>query len=493
MAYNLTTKGEKVKIGNWLEESRLKEDTGVRYYPSPKDKKNSLLTQARCITHTDQIHSKDYISLTRQTIIDPKTHPEYRPKVQLLGPRAAILEAKLSAEINNEFKQKESSELADTRKTTVLSETRASYQVNAFKSKLNENDHTIRLPTKSSNYSVDNAITYYSYTLSKGKDFLSFPTTFVGSIVNPFKKSSAFSSNIQTELVTNRTETNERPMQKLTVTELKVLKNFRDKLIQCVRNHIIDANNNNNNNNVIPYGSAVRAIVNTIQKKINNLNNTKTNSSTINNSNTYLATSNSLSSTTTKKTTDAKFTFSTLEDLLSNSFNNFTITQAEKKVLLIAYTENNIVNYNNNNFNNTNNLKIENSYSENNDNKFEFIDIKSFLNLFRKIPSPRRFEVIDFFYSKLDPSGDGDINYKKAIEPFIIIHNNNSDIIQNLFSFLKAVNIFPEQTSTSSLKNNNNNVEINVDDFFDYFVDVSSEIENDDEFEKLLIDTFFFI
>ncbi len=166
-SYNLSTKGENVRIGNWFEEIRLKQDTGIRFYPDIKDKKGSLMTQSRCITHTEQTLPKDYSSNTRDTIVVPQKHADYRDKKTAQGPRASRMEEKIRSEIEKEYKARELNDFNETRKTNYATATKDSFGDNSFVPTLRENDPTLRIPTRTSNYSTDPAITYYSHMVNR--------------------------------------------------------------------------------------------------------------------------------------------------------------------------------------------------------------------------------------------------------------------------------------------------------------------------------------
>lgn len=195
MSYNTSTNGQSVRIGNWFEELKLKQETGIRFYPSPKDRETSLLTKARCITHTDQVLAKDYTTITRTTVIDPKTHPEYgnyKPKV---GPRQQRLENTLKQMVEDEIEKKAAQDFQESRKFGYSTLSQESFTKENFTPTLKVNDATMRFPTRNANYSTDTAVTYYSHAVSDPNGKVSFPTTFVGSI-NPFRKNGCFSVDI---------------------------------------------------------------------------------------------------------------------------------------------------------------------------------------------------------------------------------------------------------------------------------------------------------
>ena len=55
--YNQTSKSQHVRIGNWFEELKLKEDTGERYFPPQQDKKSTLLSKVITNIHMMSIVS----------------------------------------------------------------------------------------------------------------------------------------------------------------------------------------------------------------------------------------------------------------------------------------------------------------------------------------------------------------------------------------------------------------------------------------------------
>ncbi len=228
--YNTAVNGQSVRIGNWFEEQRLKEETGVRYYPSPNDRASALLTKSRCITHTDQILPKDYTTVTRSTVIDPKTHPEYGNYKPKLGPRQQRLESSLKQMVEEEVEKKATQEFKESRKFAYGTLTHESFSKDNFVPTLRLNDRTIRHPTKNASYSTDTAVTVYSHALNDPSARLTFPTTFVGSI-NPFRKNGFFSADIEKHALARRTETYERPKPLPTVLEFKTLTYLRTRMI----------------------------------------------------------------------------------------------------------------------------------------------------------------------------------------------------------------------------------------------------------------------
>ena len=219
------------KKGNWFEEQTLQRETGVKYYPDPKDKASSLLTNDRVMYHTEQIQPKDYVSNTRRTIIDPKAHPEYKTLMaNNVGPRKVLYESKTSSEVEQIFKQQADSKEAETRKVTYQSIYQGNFNKPEFKATLVEKDPSIRIQTSNADYSTDTPITYYSDSLSNAPTNVSFPVTFINSS-NPFRKSSAFTADAKFDPCARKTETNERPTPYPTFVEHRILLGFRKRLI----------------------------------------------------------------------------------------------------------------------------------------------------------------------------------------------------------------------------------------------------------------------
>jgi Ca2+-binding EF-hand superfamily protein len=101
------------------------------------------------------------------------------------------------------------------------------------------------------------------------------------------------------------------------------------------------------------------------------------------------------------------------------------------------------------------------------------ISMEDFRQLFKRTPSLRRQELISLFYSLLDPLSEGIVNFS-VLESQLSSSNYGMNIKAAMFmEFLRNLN-----TKTAS--------DFTVDDFYDYYVEASSEIEHDDDFEELL-------
>ena len=299
-SYNLTSKGESVRIGNWFEELKLKEDTGIRFYPSPTDRKTSLLTQERCITHTDQQHPRDYSSTTRDTIVRPDVHHNSEQNSSKLGPRQKRFEEKLRAQIEDEFKQKEQHDFTETRKINYQSTTQAGYLHPAFETGVNDKGNSSYIPTKNTNYSTDSAVTYYSHVIANQGMKANFPTTFVGAS-NPFKKNCAFSADPESEVFTRKAETNERPRPLPSLGEHRSLIGFRGRLLSSSRIAVDAAKGTTT---VHLDGQAVRSIIETI----------------------WAGSGGS-----------AFIELGQLERTLSDAYDSFSISHSEREAMLAAY------------------------------------------------------------------------------------------------------------------------------------------------------------
>ncbi|RYG62424.1 hypothetical protein EON64_17870, partial [archaeon] len=230
-AYNQSANGQSVRIGNWFEELKLKEDTGIRYYAPPKAQKSLNLTQQRCIDHTERLEPKNYNTITRETLIDPRNHPTASQVRSTVGPRQRRLEATIKDEVEYEIRQKEAAEYKESRLVDYSTTGRASFTRSGFKESLRLDDPGARVNTRTSSYATDSAITIYSHALKNTNERVHFPATFVGS-TNPFSRHNAFSADIANDVLARRTETYERPRTLPTLKEFKYLKTLREKLLK---------------------------------------------------------------------------------------------------------------------------------------------------------------------------------------------------------------------------------------------------------------------
>jgi hypothetical protein len=222
MTYNLTTKGEQVRIGNWFEELKLKKETGIRFYPDPKDKANSLLTFSRVIEHTEQVLPQNYASTIRQSYTDPRLHKNYKKDHVAKGPRQQRLEKQLMDEVMEETKAKERSDFTETRRVNYETTNSAAY--NKITTSMKETSAQSRLSNQP-------PITFYSYSISTPNVPIAFPTTFVGSSVHPFAKSGAFSADTRHHTLSVRSETYERPKSLPNMLEYRSLNSLKASLV----------------------------------------------------------------------------------------------------------------------------------------------------------------------------------------------------------------------------------------------------------------------
>lgn len=234
MQYNQTIKGQQVRVGNWFEELKLKEETGIRFYPDPQDKKSTLVTRSRCIDHTDQTFPKDYTTTSKTTLPDPRTHPGFG-KRETVGPRQRMMENTLKKTIEDEIARKTTQDFHDSRKLTYLTTAKETYEKPGFQPRLRTNDLNVRIPTRNTNYSTDTTVTYYSHAIKDPSVPVSFPTTFVGSKTNPFSKNCVFSADIEKDVNARRTETNERPTPLPTLKEYKLLAALSERLLSTAK------------------------------------------------------------------------------------------------------------------------------------------------------------------------------------------------------------------------------------------------------------------
>jgi hypothetical protein len=224
-----STRQKTIKLGNWFEEMKLLEETGIRYYPDPKDKKSALMTKDRCIQHTDQMLPRDYISTTNLTYPDPNRHPDFRKDYgRELGPREQKIESKMKDDIDTTFRRSQDMHLAETRKVQYSSTHRDSFHKMGFKPTLIDKDPSIRIQTRNADYSSDQAITYYTDCIKRG-DRLSFPLTFTNFVSNPFLKSGNFSG--VKDVTIKHMETHELPQRSTTIEDVRILRPLAARII----------------------------------------------------------------------------------------------------------------------------------------------------------------------------------------------------------------------------------------------------------------------
>jgi len=222
------------KRGNWYEEEVLFQATGTRFCDDPKDRPRQLMTKDRCIVHSEQLHPKEYASVMSTCITRPQAHPQYEMLKDKVGPRARLLEEKLKEQVESEFQSKQSSALVENRRVLYQTQNQQAYDIPSFTPSMrNKDPGSIRVPTVNANYATETPISFYSDSVKRCS--VNFPTTFATSSTNPFKKSSAFSSDAYTNPTARRTESNERPRPLPTVREFGALQQLRLRLILHVQ------------------------------------------------------------------------------------------------------------------------------------------------------------------------------------------------------------------------------------------------------------------
>ena len=241
--------------GNWFEEEVLQATTGIRFYADPKDRQAQLLTKARVIEHTDQLHPKQYKSVMSTCITDQREHPNYKTLQDKVGPRQRMLEAKLKQQVSDEFSQKQAADYTENRKVKYVSDAMENFNKAGFQPSLKVKDASVRIPTYSSDCCSDNAITFYSDAVRNGVSG-NFPCTFV-TTGNPFKRSSAFSADIVRDQTVLKAESNERPRSLATVREFGALQAMKQRLFEHVKSTYAGGPN------AVP-GRTVRIIIDTL-------------------------------------------------------------------------------------------------------------------------------------------------------------------------------------------------------------------------------------
>jgi hypothetical protein len=114
MQYNQTGRGQ-VRVGNWLEELKLKEDTGIRFYADPSKKESSLLTKSRCIEHSARTDPKEYVSISHSTLRNPKADSSYQ-KLDYIGLRFKRFESTMKQEIEEKVQQQTMNAFQESRR-----------------------------------------------------------------------------------------------------------------------------------------------------------------------------------------------------------------------------------------------------------------------------------------------------------------------------------------------------------------------------------------
>lgn len=399
MQYNQAEVAQAVRIGNWQEELRLKQETGIRFYPEPTVRENSLLSKTRCIVHTEQTLPKDYISVTRDTIRDPKTNPA-AVKIETMGPRMKRFESQVKTKIDSDLKMQATFDFHESRKLTYSTAFKDDHCLANFQPTLKENNPFIRVPTKTTSYSTDEPVTIYSHAVrDTDHENVNFPLSFIGSM-NPFRKNLVFSADIQNDVLMTRTETYERPKPLPTVREYKGLLTFREKILTEIRKNLQTQSMNTFT------GSAVRYLIRELSKNIKN------------------------------ETVPIQQLETVLFDITGR--NQPPVTYAERCALLAAYD------------------------LRNNDH----ISMFDFCGLFRRTPVMRRMELINLYYESLDSTAEGKVDIS-------VVRNR-------VFAGRKEGRAFLEYVGDLG------GMVMTMEDFYEFYIDASSEMENDDVFEEMM-------
>jgi Ca2+-binding EF-hand superfamily protein len=414
-SYNQSVQAQNVRIGNWLEEQKLQEDTGIRYRPDPTIRKSSLLTYSRCIEHSDKIEPKDYTTVTRATLPDPSVYKQDK-KRDPVGPKRRMLEASIKKQIDEEIERKTKDDFTESRRLSYLTATKESFNKPNFTASLKENDSSIRLPTKNTNYTTDSAITIYSHALKDPKQKIFFPTSFTGS-TNPLRKNNYFSADIRSNQLNIRSETEERPSPLPTVEQFKILSLFMSSLMEIARNEIMKTSKNSEF--PIP-GEAIRYIIVAF----------------------YSFSSDVIS----------------LQDfemkVLQEFFQGIELRQSERKALLCAFD----------------------AHSDG------YLVIADMIKFIKRTPVPRRIEIIDFFFALAGPDSQGTVSI-----PSVVRKINSAGLSANHYArrFLNyLMNTYPEIEQMQ---------EYTMNDFYNYYLEASNEIENDENFEEFMKESWNFM
>jgi hypothetical protein len=445
-SYNQSAQAQSVRVGNWFEELKLQEDTGIRYYADPRNRKTSLLTQSRCIEHSDKIKPKDYTTVTRSTLVNPLSHPNgrecynhgggssFNPNNGLgasssgsVGPRRRLQEETIKKQIEEELAKKSTNDYEESRRLSYRTLAKDSFVSTKpdFHPSLKEGDVNLRLPTRNTNYSSDSAVTIYSHAVIDPKQKVNFPTSYVGSSNNPFRKNCYFSADIRSNANTIRTETEERPNPLPTVEQFKILTFFAKRLLTLIQNELTHdrkhkSSDASTGNGLVP-GSCTRFLLNIFSS---------------------LEEIDSVS-------------LEEFENLLSSSLSSpFRISYEERKALLAAFD----------------------AFSQ------QTIVISDFLKFIKRTPIPRRLELIDYFFSFLQPDSASNM----VSLPELKRRMDASYSSKSKKGYAKDFLVYIETTI-------NGFDEFSIHDFFDYHIEASQEIENDDEFEAFMVDSWSFL
>jgi Ca2+-binding EF-hand superfamily protein len=217
-----------VHKGNWQEELVLERETGIRFYPDPRDKKTSLMTTARCITHSERMEPKEYASTQNTTYKIPTEHKDFI-STDGKGPRQRAIEAKLRKQVMDETQSKLEADYKAKMQPRFVTEAMSCYQREDFSTKELANEG--RIQTFTTNYSTEEPVTFYSHAVKSRT--VNFPTTFMPSGQRLFSKNSSFTADIKSSRgYVRAAETHERPLPPSRAAEYSLLQNLRNRIIE---------------------------------------------------------------------------------------------------------------------------------------------------------------------------------------------------------------------------------------------------------------------
>ena len=241
-----------VHRGNWQEELVLEKETGIRFYPDPRDKKTSLMTTQRCIIHSERTEPKDWNTVNRDTFLIPSNHRDFISS-DGKGPRQRAYEARLKQQVADELRTKEEIAYAEKMAPRFETESTSNFAKDGFETKSLEGPK--RLLTFNAEYANEEAVTYYSHSVRCGKS--NFPATFMPSGQQLFAKNSSFSADINQPYV-KIAETHERPGHPARAKDYLALKGLAQRMIDTVKSDI--SSSDATGTSILP-GSAVQKIV----------------------------------------------------------------------------------------------------------------------------------------------------------------------------------------------------------------------------------------
>mmetsp|Transcript_15830 Transcript_15830/g.14326 ORF Transcript_15830/g.14326 Transcript_15830/m.14326 type:complete len:434 (+) Transcript_15830:60-1361(+) len=425
--YNQPTSGQHVRIGNWFEELKLKEETGYRFQPPQTDKSFSLLTKDRCITHTEHLNPKDYKSTVQSTITPPQAHDQYKWMQTKIGPREKLLDKQRKDTVDKQFEYETMKFNEESRIVDYTSD----YKSN-FKSSMPLNNKTFeikKLTTKVGNYITDTPITIYSDAIMNDKSSFHFPATSVGS-TNPFGRHSGFSADyVRHTLVSKRGESFEHPYPLPTIKEFKVLQSLRQKILDHVKS-----------NYNLPLGRRTRNIITTLWSSYDE------------SLGRYLTTTNRL------------------DEILQSNY-NISLSSNEKEALIYAFGRDN----------------IELEYKPELSITFSLLDLT---NLIRRNLSPHRLELVKYAFDKVVLQTKTKSPIKEQYTSLTNLSNNClSNDINYLIEDIQQIAL--NHYNSTNKENNDEELPVifTFGDFIDLYTDISNEIDSEEEFMNLLVKT----